>query len=287
MKSLPLLAVLACAACAPRALCQQPPSARNTVNVAITSQRKMLVEAWVDGARGNFLVDTGAGNSYMGEKFADSLHLQRDEGGYSYNVLGSMRFDVVNVETMELGAARIPLYHGLIHVSNLAWANKASAGLIHGIIGADILIRNQAIIDCAQGRIILGNPGAQSASAAKRAVNFIPRRGDEIAVIAVVNGVAGKFIVDTGYNVSLVSPAFAYRLNAGAPARVVRVASLALGASRLPARPGQMVVSTGIDVANQGYIEQGEAPYDGVLGMDFLLGNRAIIDCRQRQLRFD
>ena len=57
--------------------------------------------------------------------------------------------------------------------------------------------------------------------------------------------------------------------------------------NRLPARPVQMVVTEGIDVANQGYVDLGEVPYDGVIGMDFLLDSHAVIDCKQRQLRFD
>ncbi len=45
---------------------QEMASPGSTVNVTVTRQRKMLVQAWVNGSRGNFLVDTGAGNSYMG-----------------------------------------------------------------------------------------------------------------------------------------------------------------------------------------------------------------------------
>jgi predicted aspartyl protease len=298
LKFLPLIAVLGVVLGASPARCQQTFSAHGTVNVTITRERKMFVEAWVNGSRGNFMVDTGAGNSYMGEKFADSLQVRRDQGGYSYNVLGSMRFDVADVNSLELGANRVPMRHGLIHVSNLGWTNKGSANSIienpiHGIIGADILIHNQAVIDCAQHRISFGYPGAQGASSPKRTVTLVPRRGEEIAVVARVNGVDGTFIVDTGYNISLLSPGFAGALNArgrggvASRSRVISITSLELGMSRLPVRPGQMIVSGGVDVANQGYIDQGEAPYDGVLGMDFLMNNHAVIDCIQRQLHFD
>jgi predicted aspartyl protease len=255
----------------------QQTSAGNTVNVTITKQKRMLVQVWVNGSRGNFLVDTGAGNSYMGEKFAGSLHLRSEEGGYSYNVLGSMRFDVVDVNSLELGANRVPVGHGLIHVSNLGWANKGSANSI-------ILIHNLAIIDCAQSRISFGGQGASFPS---RAAALSPRRGDEIAVIAFVNGVRGTFIVDTGYNVSLVTPEFAAALGGKSRSRVIAITSLEVGVNRQHVRLGEMIVTGGINVANQGYVEQGEPPYDGVLGMDFLLSNHVVIDCRQKQLHFD
>jgi hypothetical protein len=277
---------------------REPSPSLNVVNVKVTGQRRMMVEVRVDGVNGNFMVDTGAGNSYMGERFADSMGMRRSEGGYTYNVLGAMRFDVADVNSLELGANRVPVSHGLIYISNLAWANRGSTNPaagngIHGIIGADTLIRNQAVIDCGHDRIYFGNSGAQDADSPRRVVSLVRRRGDEIAVVVRVNGAEGLFIVDTGFNVSLLAPEFAYGLRAGRPegggsrSRVVRVTSLELGMNRLPARLGQMVVSGGMNVANQGYMDQGEAPYDGVIGMDFLINNHAVIDCKKRQLRFD
>ncbi len=200
--------------------------------------------------------------------------MRREQGGYSYNVLGSMQFDVVEVDSLELGANRVPVRHGLMHVSNLGWANTGNAksaveNPIHGIIGADILIHNQAIIDCSQNRISFGGQGA---SFPKRAVTMASRRGDEIAVVAMVNGVQGTFIVDTGYNVSLLSPEFAAAVGGRSRSRVINVTSLELGRNRLPVHPAQMIVTNGINVANRGYVEQGEAPYDGVLGTGFPAG---------------
>jgi len=270
---------------------QQAAPARDAVNVTVTKQRKMLVEGWVNGLKGTFLVDTGAGNSYLGERFAESLNVPREEGGYSYNVMGSMRFDVVDVGRMELGRNRIPMAHTLIHVSNLGWVNngRVDGNSVNGIIGADILIHNQAVIDCGQGVIRFGSPGGRGAAAPRLGVNFISRRGDELAVVARVNGVAGTFIVDTGYNVSMVSPEFAMRLSAGGQSRlrVIGVKSMEFGTGAVSAGRDQFIVSNRIGIANQGYIELGERPYDGVLGMDFLLGHHAVIDCRMMQLRVD
>jgi len=264
----------------------------NAVDVTITKQHKMLVETRVNGVKGNFLVDTGAGNSYLSDRFANVLRMERNEGGYSYNVMGEMRFDIADVNSLELGLNRVPVRHRLIHVSNLDWTARGagSGSRINGIIGADILIANQAVIDCTQGRIWFGNPGSHT-SFPKRAAGLVSRQGDEIAIIARVNGVAGIFIVDTGYNVSILSPEFAQRMSVTgggrSGSRVINITSLEIGVNRLPARLLRMTVSARLSIANQGYMEQGEAPYDGVLGMDFLAGNHAVIDCRQRALRFD
>ena len=291
MKFIPLTVAFALVLGVATARCQVTPAGGNAVNVVITRQRKILVVARVNGVAGNFMVDTGAGNSYICERFADGLHVPRSEGGYSYNVMGQMQFDVVSVESFELGRNRIPLRHELIHVSNLGWinnsrANAASETGVHGIIGADILIHNQAVIDCAQSQIRFGPPGGRGAGSQKLTVNFISRRGDELAVVARINGVAGNFIVDTGYNVSLLSPEFAYRMNAS-KSRVIGITNIEFGNSNVPVRHDQMVVTSRVSIANQGYMELGEAPYDGVLGMDFLLNHHAVIDCRQMQLHVD
>ncbi|MGB8352769.1 MAG: pepsin/retropepsin-like aspartic protease family protein [Chthoniobacteraceae bacterium] len=280
------------------ARCQETAAGRDTVNVTITKQRKMLVRAYVNGVEGNFLVDTGAGNTYIGERFADSLRVPRSEGGSSYNVMGQMQFDVVNVQSFELGRNRIPLRHELIHVSNLGWINKSGAhagggDAANGILGADILIGNQAVIDCAQSQIRLDHAGARGDGAAKLTVNFLSRRGDELAVVARINGMAGTFIVDTGYNVSLLSPEFAYRMNAMArgggvaKSHVISLATLEIGSNRIPVRHDQMIITSRVSIANQGYTELGEAPYDGVIGMDFLVGHHAVIDCGQMQMHVD
>ena len=117
-------------------------------------------------------------------------------------------------------------------------------------------------------------------------MNFISRRGDELAVVARINGAVGTFIVDTGYNVSLLSPEFAYRINTS-KSHIVGITSLELGGSSIPVRHDQMIVTSRVSIANRGYMELGEAPYDGVIGMDFLLSHHAVIDCRQMQLHVD
>jgi predicted aspartyl protease len=249
----------------------------------------MTVETWVEGLKGNFLVDTGAGNSYLADRFAMALHAQTYGAGYTYNVKGAMQFGVADVNRMELGANRVPVAHRLIHVSDLRWANRGAANsganAIQGIIGADILIHNGAIIDGAGSRIYFGN-GEPRGLLSGRATNFLPRRGDEIAVVARVNGVPGTFIVDTGYNVSLIATGFAQQLGGGAKGRSVLAKTMEIGMNHLAVRPVDMVVSRGLDTTNQGYVELGEAPYDGLLGMDFLLANHVVIDCARGQIHF-
>jgi hypothetical protein len=103
----------------------------------------------------------------------------------------------------------------------------------------------------------------------------------------------GTFIVDTGYNVSLLSPEFAYRMNAmgrgggTSKSHVISLATLEIGNNRIPVSHDQMVITSRVNMANQGYMELGEAPYDGVIGMDFLVGHHAVIDCRQMQMHID
>jgi len=296
MKSIPLIAILALFPAATPAQCQVASPARDTVNFTVTKQRKILVEARADGHPGTFLLDTGSGDTYMGERFADSLHVPRNEGGYTYSVLGTIRFDVIDINSLELGRNRVPVGHGLIHVSNLGWVNKdhgvsGNTNAIHGIIGADILIHNQAVIDCAQNQIRFGWSAARYAVSQKLTVNFVSRRGNELAVIGRINGVEGTFIVDTGYNVSLLSPEFAYRLNAaggGSRSHLINITGMELGSGRIiPVRHDQMVVTSRVSVVNQGYVDLGESPYDGVLGMDFLMNHHAIIDCKRMQLHID
>jgi hypothetical protein len=121
------------------------------VRFKLSKTQHLLVKATLNGIKGNFILDTGASNSCVGfeaiETFnlvaADSDTRAAGAGGTGMITQTSLR------NTLKLGRWATKTF-GLV-IFDMSHVNEAlhqyKAKPVHGIIGADVLLKGKAIID--------------------------------------------------------------------------------------------------------------------------------------------
>lgn len=121
------------------------------IKLKVTATNHLEVKATINGVEGNFILDTGASNSCVGNEEAEHFDLFSEDsdvraaGAGATNMLTRVSTDNV----MELGAwkkkkIKLVLFD-LKHI-NQALVDR-EADVVHGIIGADILDKGKAVID--------------------------------------------------------------------------------------------------------------------------------------------
>jgi len=121
------------------------------IKFKISRTNHLLLSAYINGVKGDFILDTGASNSCVGFDETELFHLKTE-----------------NSKTMAAGAGAIDMFTKAAHknllkighwtyddfnlvVFDLSHVNMAleqhKAKRVQGIIGADVLIRGKAIID--------------------------------------------------------------------------------------------------------------------------------------------
>ncbi|MGE5518714.1 MAG: aspartyl protease family protein [Candidatus Dadabacteria bacterium] len=99
-----------------------------------------------------FLLDTGAANTVVGIEFAKDNALAFIETEHKGGGVGTSSLDIFQLDAADIsiGSFKVPgciIYAvDLSHVNN-SLASKGETNLPAGVIGADILIRHQAIIN--------------------------------------------------------------------------------------------------------------------------------------------
>lgn len=121
------------------------------IKLDITATNHLLIKATINGVEGDFILDTGASNSCIGNDEAAHFELFSEDsdvraaGAGASNMLTRVS---VNNE-IEIGGwkkKKIDLVlFNLRHINQALTDHKADA--IHGIIGADILEKGKAVID--------------------------------------------------------------------------------------------------------------------------------------------
>ena len=105
----------------------------------------------LNGVNGNFILDTGAGVTVIEEKSKDKFHMQTKESEEQATGAGGTGIRMQSSEKNILRTGELELKELNLMLMNLDHVNNAfeSMGLekIDGVIGADILTNNKAIID--------------------------------------------------------------------------------------------------------------------------------------------
>ncbi|MFK7951795.1 MAG: retropepsin-like aspartic protease [Ekhidna sp.] len=105
----------------------------------------------LNGVNGNFILDTGAGATVIEEKNKEKFHMQTKESKEQATGAGGTGMQMQNSEKNNLKIEKLELKEINLMLMNLDHVNNAfeSMGLekIDGVIGADILTVNKAIID--------------------------------------------------------------------------------------------------------------------------------------------
>lgn len=121
------------------------------VKFKITKTQHLLIKAKINGVLGNFILDTGASNSCVGFESVDLFLLEAKKSKTKAAGAGAtgMFTQLALKNQLQLGSWKDSNFEIVIfdlsHVNEALTQDKAKP--VHGIIGADILMKGKAIVD--------------------------------------------------------------------------------------------------------------------------------------------
>ncbi|MDI5895433.1 retropepsin-like aspartic protease [Flavobacterium algoritolerans] len=121
------------------------------VKFKITKTQHLLIKAKINGVTGNFILDTGASNSCVGFESVDLFLLEAKKSKTKAAGAGAtgMFTQLALKNQLQLGTWKDfdfeLVIFDLSHVNEALTQHKAKP--VHGIIGADILMKGKAIVD--------------------------------------------------------------------------------------------------------------------------------------------
>ena len=121
------------------------------INFKISKTQHLLIKAKINGVKGNFILDTGASSSCVGFESVELFQLEAQNSKTKASGAGAngMFTKIAIGNTLELGKWRKAdfdlVIFDLSHVNEALIQYKAKP--VHGIIGADILMKGKGIID--------------------------------------------------------------------------------------------------------------------------------------------
>ena len=121
------------------------------IKFKITKTQHLLIKAKINGVAGNFILDTGASNSCVGFESVDLFALEAKKSKTKAAGAGAtgMFTQIATKNQLQLGSWKDSNFELVIfdlsHVNEALTQHKAKP--VHGIIGADILMKGKGIID--------------------------------------------------------------------------------------------------------------------------------------------
>ncbi|OAB28640.1 Aspartyl protease [Flavobacterium fryxellicola] len=121
------------------------------VKFKITKTQHLLIRAKINGVVGNFILDTGASNSCVGFESVDLFLLEAKKSKTKASGAGAtgMTTQLALKNQLQLGSWKDTNFELVIfdlsHVNEALVQHKSKP--VHGIIGADILMKGKAIVD--------------------------------------------------------------------------------------------------------------------------------------------
>lgn len=121
------------------------------VKFKITKTQHLLIKAKINGVLGNFILDTGASNSCVGFESIDLFLLEAKKSKTKASGAGAngMFTQLALKNQLQLGSWKNLDFNVVIfdlsHVNEALMQHKSKP--VHGIIGADVLMKGRAIVD--------------------------------------------------------------------------------------------------------------------------------------------
>lgn len=121
------------------------------IKFKITKTQHLLIKAKINGVAGNFILDTGASNSCVGFESVDLFLLDAKKSKTKAAGAGAtgMFTQLALKNQLQLGSWKDSNFDVVIfdlsHVNEALTQHKAKP--VHGIIGADVLMKGKGIID--------------------------------------------------------------------------------------------------------------------------------------------
>lgn len=121
------------------------------IKFKVSKTQHLLIKAKINGVKGNFILDTGASNSCVGFESIELFQLTATDSKTKASGAGAtgMMTQTSVGNKLQLGDWKFREFDLVIfdlsHVNEALMAYKAKP--VHGIIGADILMKGKGIID--------------------------------------------------------------------------------------------------------------------------------------------
>jgi len=121
------------------------------VKFKITKTQHLLIKAKINGIKGNFILDTGASNSCVGFESIDYFTLEATKSKTKASGAGAtgMKTQMSTKNNLQLNKWKDDAFDLVIF--DLSHVNEALSQYkvkpVHGIIGADVLMKGKGIID--------------------------------------------------------------------------------------------------------------------------------------------
>ncbi|WP_281227075.1 retropepsin-like aspartic protease [Flavobacterium aquiphilum] len=121
------------------------------VKFKVTKTQHLLIKAKINGVKGNFILDTGASNSCVGFESIETFTLEAQNSKTKASGAGAtgMFTQMASGNKLQLGKWKNKkldlIIFDLSHVNEALGHYKVKP--VHGIIGADILMKGKGIID--------------------------------------------------------------------------------------------------------------------------------------------
>lgn len=121
------------------------------INFKVSKTQHLLLKASINGVKGNFILDTGASSSCVGFECIELFLLKAKKSKHQASGAGAtgMFTQIATGNQLQLGTWKDTNFDLVIfdlsHVNEALVQHKAKP--VHGIIGADILMKGKGIID--------------------------------------------------------------------------------------------------------------------------------------------
>jgi predicted aspartyl protease len=121
------------------------------IKFKVSKTQHLLIKASINGVKGNFILDTGASSSCVGFESIEVFQLEAKKSKTQASGAGAngMLTQIAVGNKLQLGNWKHKdfdlVIFDLSHVNEALVAYKAKP--VHGIIGADILMKGKGIID--------------------------------------------------------------------------------------------------------------------------------------------
>ena len=262
---------------------------------------KMIVSVSINGHPANLLVDTGANQIILDASAAESFDVRPSQHGLRY-----VRFTQINGQLFPVGFVRSVTAGSMNFGSNLValrnsrdrsnFSNPAEDRNLHvdGVLGADILLRRKAIINCRTKFIFFkvgqSRPLQLASVALSEKFTKVSLQQEENGAFTVpcsIHGQSERLVVDTGAFITTFNEATlkslgialqpvqaSARFTNGVARRISigQISDFMIGDFKVPS------AKFGAALLPNFVLQQGNTRINGILGMDLLFICHGIID---------
>lgn len=129
------------------------------IKFKVSKTQHLTIKAKINGVNGVFILDTGASNSCVGFESIDLFKLNANESKTKASGAGAtgMTTQIASENQLKIGTWNYPdfdlVIFDLSHVNEALRQHKTKA--VQGIIGADVLLQGEGIIDYSSNNLYL------------------------------------------------------------------------------------------------------------------------------------